>query len=1065
MTDWADALDGTDADVGTADQAIILATGRGTRRLDAQKSTPTPLLETSQGEAIIDKQVQSLREMGLDNIACLTGYHVEKLIQTHSEIDYYYDPDWREQSGVEALSQHPELLDGDLVLADSSTLFEQVAVASLAEMDADITVGVQCFPSEEAAHEAQRTLTADTLVVLRDGWVKRVDDEGTVPDARLTGLIHLSPSGSAALRSAVKSLPDADGERLPNLLDILEPVSAADLECHAVKVADNVRRYDEEYALARFLLSTKADTLERLAKYVNEAEFPEQIAVNLETYERSPATVVDRIRSTFSEGPIVVRSSAAAEDTWHDSQAGSFHTELDIDPQDDQQLTNAIDRVGESLRNHSPAADGSDQVLVQKQVEDVVMSGVAFTRNLDSGGPYTVINYDTSGRTDTVTAGQDTHQRTAYFHHDLDGTGDIKDERLAAIKRTIDEIRELLEDPPLDIEFALDGDGRVTVLQVRPLAVHTGEHRYDERDISQEIQSVVKRVEHLSSDRPFLLGDQTVLAVMPDWNPAEMIGTDPDPLAVSLYEYLITDDIWARARAASGYRDVRPTPLMVTLAGCPYIDTLADFNSFLPASLPDDLGERLVEHYIQRLVENPELQDKIEFEVAFTCLDFGFDRRRSQLEAAGFSKNEIATIRSHLRSLTDDIVTGEVASIDEQCERLIQLGDRRRELLSQPCTSWSETVRRVEQLLDDTREFGTLPFAILARYAFVSTAFLRSLSDHSVLTDAEVETVSEGMPTIAGELAKDTQRLRAGDLEPEAFFERYGHLRPGTYDICSPRYDEAPKQYFNIDGLDLDPIELARRRSSAVADWSPTVTEEAQAVLDDVREEVARLLDAEELTFDVEDLYAFITATIPLRELAKFEFTRSLSAALTLLRRGAESQLRIAPEQLARIPLDRLLEPVTENPSPVLDRELERMINYQEKRGAVRQRVELPPVIRHANEVRAFEVTSEQPNFITNQTTTASVVCVDYRDELDAKTLDGAIAAIPAADPGYDWIFGCNVAGLVTMYGGVASHMAIRAAEFGLPAAIGCGDVVYEEIAQADVIELDCDAGRVREVR
>ena len=29
-----------------------------------------------------------------------------------------------------------------------------------------------------------------------------------------------------------------------------------------------------------------------------------------------------------------------------------------------------------------------------------------------------------------------------------------------------------------------------------------------------------------------------------DWNPAEMIGDKPNPLALSLYKELITDEIW-----------------------------------------------------------------------------------------------------------------------------------------------------------------------------------------------------------------------------------------------------------------------------------------------------------------------------------------------------------------------------------------------------------------------------------------------------------------------------------------------------------------------------------------
>ena len=35
---------------------------------------------------------------------------------------------------------------------------------------------------------------------------------------------------------------------------------------------------------------------------------------------------------------------------------------------------------------------------------------------------------------------------------------------------------------------------------------------------------------------------------MPDWNPAEIIGTNPRKLASSLYQNQITDHIWSEAR-------------------------------------------------------------------------------------------------------------------------------------------------------------------------------------------------------------------------------------------------------------------------------------------------------------------------------------------------------------------------------------------------------------------------------------------------------------------------------------------------------------------------------------
>ncbi|MGH6661243.1 MAG: PEP-utilizing enzyme, partial [Rhodospirillales bacterium] len=43
-----------------------------------------------------------------------------------------------------------------------------------------------------------------------------------------------------------------------------------------------------------------------------------------------------------------------------------------------------------------------------------------------------------------------------------------------------------------------------------------------------------------------------------------------------------------------------------------------------------------------------------------------------------------------------------------------------------------------------------------------------------------------------------------------------------------------------------------------------------------------------------------------------------------------------------------------------------------------------------------------------------------------------------------------------TQYGGANSHMAIRCAEFGLPAAIGCGEKTFEALLEARVVLLNC---------
>ena len=49
--------------------------------------------------------------------------------------------------------------------------------------------------------------------------------------------------------------------------------------------------------------------------------------------------------------------------------------------------------------------------------------------------------------------------------------------------------------------------------------------------------------------------------------------------------------------------------------------------------------------------------------------------------------------------------------------------------------------------------------------------------------------------------------------------------------------------------------------------------------------------------------------------------------------------------------------------------------------------------------------------------------------------------------------------------GGANSHMAIRTAEFSLPAVIGVGEQKFDGIVKANVLEIDCSSQLIRKVR
>ena len=73
---------------------------------------------------------------------------------------------------------------------------------------------------------------------------------------------------------------------------------------------------------------------------------------------------------------------------------------MNIEVKDQIKLAESIDSVFASYEQ----VNDDSQVLIQPFINDAMMSGVIFTRDLVTGSPYYVINYDDeSGSTSSVT--------------------------------------------------------------------------------------------------------------------------------------------------------------------------------------------------------------------------------------------------------------------------------------------------------------------------------------------------------------------------------------------------------------------------------------------------------------------------------------------------------------------------------------------------------------------------------------------------------------------------------------------------------------------------------------
>ena len=376
---------------------------------------------------------------------------------------------------------------------------------------------------------------------------------------------------------------------------------------------------------------------------------------------------------------------------------------------------------------------------------------------------------------------------------------------------------------------------------------------------------------------------------------------------------------------------------MSAFHGLPYIDVRVSFNSFVPSKLNEKIANKLVNYYLEKLSRHPQLHDKVEFDIVFSCFNVDLPNRLKELKAFGFEKSEIAEISACLLDLTNKIIDVDNGLWVSDREKLRMLPKRREKLLS----SDTNLIEKIYWLLEDGKRYGTLPFAGLARAGFVAVQMIQSFVSVGLLSQEEAEKFYSSLMTVSKELAIDKQLL-----PKNVFLKKYGHLRPGTYEITSPRYDDDPDVYF---------------------DWSKTIEvkrSEPFILQKNQENKIDKALKKLGLQANAKSIFNFCKNAIELREFAKFEFTKNLSLALKMIEQvGDELPLSKDEIKYSNIKTFYLQK---QQPKSFLSC-LKQDVEYGKKKYLNTLRTTLPSLIKDPNDVWFFSVAETVPNYITQK--------------------------------------------------------------------------------------------------
>ena len=770
------------------------------------------------------------------------------------------------------------------------------------------------------------------------------------------------------------------------------------------------------------MFSTKGNTLKNLENKIQIFEIPVSLIFNVFDWKKNQKIIIDRIKKKF-KNKIILRSSTTFEDAEIMSGAGVFESISNINVNNSKKIKISIDEIISNYKKKIKKIN-NQQILVQEMISGIKMSGVIFTGDNLGYNNYYTINYDdVTGRTDTVTSGNTAFSnKTLYIYKNKKNY--VRTSRFKNLIKATQEIESYFKSC-LDIEFCMTETNKLYLFQVRPIVLKKiNQKKFYTKDFDKKLEIEFKKIKKSFKKKNVseLSGKTTMFSQMSDWNPAEMIGQFPSKLSFSLYSKLITNDSWLIARKKMGYHSFRDSSLMKSFAGRPYIDIRKSLNSFFPKNLSKKISKELIEKSISKLKLYPSSHDKIEFDLFPTCFSF---QLKNKLFKLGYKKNyhdiEKKLIQLFLKNFKDK----NIGSIKYNLDKIETLN----RIQEDKTYNYEFSCKSIKKLIKNVKIFGIIPFSILARHGFVAKDMLISLKDSNVLNEQDVENFMRSFSTVTTDFLNDQIHLKQKKISYKDFINKYGHLRAGTYDIKSQNYSRMNKNLL-------------------INNESKSIVRHKKFNLSLIKKKnIQKLLNKKKIKIKTNQMFEYFENSMKSREYAKFIFSKSINIILEKISNFARKK-NIKISEIENLTIDQLLQ-LSNKSKKIIQKKIDKNL----RDSKLNKLVKLPEIIVEKENAYVGASVVSIPNFVTEKNISARV---EFLGNNVKNNLDNKIILLENADPGFDFIFSFKIKGLVTKYGGANSHMTIRCNELNIPAAIGCGDALFDKIKNSPEINLNC---------
>jgi choline kinase len=367
---------------------VVLAAGSGIDSITSLNNIPKCLLDIN-GKTVIQNIEEICNSNNIEDINIVGGFEILKIIEKYPYHKFFYNERWKETNSLYSLHKAINIINDDIIVSYSDIVHNSDTIKNLIHNTNKIRVIYDSL--WESRYEDRR---AD--------YLEKIFNTNGEMLGEFAGLFFIPKDQVPDVKVKIDQLLDSNlKSSILDLINLLLKLDAAEI----VDIHGNWAELDSLQDIEHFKFGTKAETLKSLQGKLKLSFILDQYTFNIEDYKDNKNIIINNIQSKLSSKLLVVRSSALNEDTHNSSNAGSYESILKVIKDDHSNVKDSIEMVIGSYTKNNQLQNDKNQILIQPYLENVTMSGVVFTKNLQTNSPYYTINYSKGNNTESVTSG------------------------------------------------------------------------------------------------------------------------------------------------------------------------------------------------------------------------------------------------------------------------------------------------------------------------------------------------------------------------------------------------------------------------------------------------------------------------------------------------------------------------------------------------------------------------------------------------------------------------------------------------------------------------------------